>query len=222
MAVRKGGSGAGKSSGGNIFSKFRLTGRNLLIVFWIFLGGLIFNLDRVGDTGIFLLKYKRFIPYPVSKLLPGETANDGLPVQEQTINGRVIEVADGDTISVITAHPEVKYKVRLYGIDAPEKAMKHGNDAKAVLQDKILGRDVVVKVVNTDRYGRAVGKILFGARYINKEMVAEGHAWHYIDFAKEEHDLAFAEKNARMYRLGLWRDEKPVPPWEFRNGNKRF
>ena len=217
MAVRKGGGGAEKASEGKLFGKIRFAGRSLMIVFWILLGGLIFNLDRVGDTGIFLLKYKRFIPYPVSKLLPGEGAAPGLPVEEQVINGQVIEVADGDTVNVITAHPEAKYKVRLYGIDAPEKAMKHGADAKAVLQDKILGKDVVVKVINTDRYGRAVGKIMLGARYINAEMVAEGHAWHYIDFAKEEYDLAAAEKSARANRRGLWQENNPMPPWEFRN-----
>ena len=217
MAVRKSGSGAEKSSKGKSSGKFRLSLRGLMIVFWVLLGGLIFNLDRAGDTGIFLLKYKRFIPYPVSKLLPGESASSGIPVEEQVINAQVIEVVDGDTVNVITAHPEVKYKVRLYGIDAPEKVMKYGNEAKKVLQDKILGKDVVVKVVNTDNYGRAVGKIMLGARYINAEMVAEGYAWHYIDYAKEEYDLAAAEKNAKANRRGLWHDPKPIPPWDFRH-----
>ena len=92
--------------------------------------------------------------------------------------------------------------------------------AKAALQDKILGKDVTVRVVYVDRNNRAVGKIMRGARYINSEMVAEGHAWHYADYAKDEYDLAAAEKTARAYRIGLWQDSNPVQPWEYRRKNK--
>lgn len=222
MAVRKSSDdgGAKKSSGGKMLKGFGSFFRILGVLFWFLLGGLIFNLDRAGDFGVFLLKHKQIIPYPFSRFLPGAGVSAGSARPEQLINARVIEVYDGDTATVLTAHPEVKYKVRFFGIDAPEIAMKHGKEAKAALQDKILGKDVIVKVVNVDRYSRAVGKIMLGARYINSEMVAEGHAWHYSDYAKDEYDLAAAEKTARAYRIGLWQDSNPVQPWEYRSKNK--
>ena len=214
-----------KSSGkGGFFSRiFKVSGRFLkilIILFWFLLGGLIFNLDRAGDIGIFILKYERFVPYPFSRFLPGAGASDGAVLPEQIIQGRVIRVSEGDTITVLTAHPEAKYKVRFFGIDAPESAMNHGSAAQRALQDKILGRDVTVRVVAVDHYGRAVGRVMIGSRYINLEMVADGHAWYYSDYARNEYDLATAEREARLQKRGLWQEKTPLPPWEFRNSKK--
>ena len=222
MAIRKSTAKTGteKGTAGKFFKRFSRIGKILLAVFWFLLGGLVFNLDRSGDVGVFFLKYKKIIPYPFSRFLPGAGAVDGVPVPEQQINGRVIEVFDGDTAVVLTAHPEAKYRVRFFGIDAPESAMTHGSDAKKALQDKILGKDVTVKISGVDHYGRAVGKVMQGARYINLEMIAEGHAWYYADYAKNEYDLSAAEKEARIYRKGLWREKNPLPPWEYRRSKK--
>lgn len=222
MAIRK---STDKSSGksgffGKLFKHSGKVIKVLMVLFWFLLGGLVFNLDRAGDVGVFFLKYKQIIPYPFSRFLPGAGVAEGAALPEQIIQGRVIEIADGDTATVLTAHPEAKYRVRFFGIDAPESAMQHGSVAKRALQDKILGQDVTVKISAVDHYGRAVARVMRGSRYINLEMVAEGHAWYYPDYAKNEYDLAAAQKEARLQKRGLWQEKSPLPPWEYRRSKK--
>lgn len=226
MAIRKNNSkesgSSGKSGGSSKSFLNRLRRlRNIMFLFLAFLlGGVVFNLDRAGELGIALLRVKSFIPYPFSKWLPGAGAADGAPVPEQTVEGRVIEVADGDTATVFDEKNNLKYRVRFFGIDAPEKAMKFGSSARSALQDKILGKNVTVKVINTDIYHRAVGKVLLGTRYINLEMVSDGFAWYYPDYAAGEYDLAAAEREARSRKRGLWQEKNPTPPWEYRKSKK--
>ena len=182
-------------------------------------GGLLFNLDRMGDFGITLLKHKEFIPSQIRKFLPGGTAAQGTAVVMQEISGRVIEVYDGDTITVLTSDNK-KYRVRFYGIDAPEAAQEYGINSRDALREKILARDVTVKVAAVDRYQRAVGKIMLGSRYINKEMVSEGMAWYYVDYARREYELAEAERVARSRKTGIWSTSNPIAPWKWRRENK--
>ena len=82
MAIRKNSEkdGAGKGFIGRFFKRFSRIGKILLAVFWFLLGGLVFNLDRSGDIGIFFLKYKKIVPYPFSKFLPGASAPEGAAV----------------------------------------------------------------------------------------------------------------------------------------------
>lgn len=190
------------------------------MLFFILLGGLLFNLDRMGDTGVILLKYKQFLPHYVTRFLPGGTAGFGNAQPEQEIKGQIIEVYDGDTATLLTSD-NVKYRVRFFGIDAPEAAQTFGIDSRDALRDKILGREVTVRVAATDRYGRAVGKVLLGGRYINREMAAEGMAWYYRDYASGEYDLAEAEREARRERRGLWKNFAAQPPWEWRREHKK-
>ena len=140
------------------------------------------------------------------------------------ITGYVIKVADGDTITLLDAQKE-KQKVRFYGIDAPESNQAYGKDSGAVLTELIFHKNVRVEVVNTDVYGRNVGKVYLDDLYINLEMVKRGCAWYYPQYAPRETDLKDAEAEAREQRLGLWKGRDPMPPWEFRrekknNGNK--
>jgi endonuclease YncB( thermonuclease family) len=132
----------------------------------------------------------------------------------RTVKGRVVKVADGDTLTVLDKTNR-QHKIRLAGIDAPERAQAFGTRAREVLAAKVFGRDVRVEVIDTDRYGREVGRIFLSRRYIDAEMVREGFAWRYPqwDWAGE---FSPAETDARRSRRGLWAGKNPVPPWEFR------
>ena len=136
----------------------------------------------------------------------------------ETLTGKVVSILDGDTI-ILLDHDKNQRKIRLAGIDEPEKNQDFGTQTKKNLSNKIFGKKVEVKIQTTDRYGRFVGNIYLNNRWINLEMVQEGFAWHYKRYSSD-HELARAEKHARDFRLGLWRDKYPVPPWEFRHGGK--
>lgn len=143
-----------------------------------------------------------------------------LPALSAELAGKVVGVLDGDTIDVLTPAKEL-VRVRLAGIDAPEKKQAFGNTAKQKLSDLAFSRNVVVDWQKRDRYGRIVGKVLIAGIDVDLEMVKAGLAWHYRKYMKEQpmaDRLSYmqAETVARERRLGLWSDSMPVPPWEFR------
>ncbi len=221
MAIRK----SKKAEKGNpgaksVWSIFKFAKRSFSVLFLIVAGGLLFNLDRMGDFGITLLKYKKFLPAPIPRFLPGGSADDAVALPEQEVFGKVIEVYDGDTATLLTRDNK-KYKVRFFGIDAPEAAQEFGKNSRDALREKILGKDVIIKIIAADRYGRAVSKIILGGRYVNSEMVADGMAWYYSDYAEHEYDLALAEKRARIHKIGLWSKNNPQPPWEWRKARNK-
>jgi endonuclease YncB( thermonuclease family) len=152
----------------------------------------------------------------------------------ESLLGRVVGVTDGDTVTVLDA-AKGQHKIRLAGIDAPEKRQPFGERAKENLSRLVFGRDVRVDWRKTDRYGRLVGTVWV----VSPDMpcvgkpdcptnldaglaqLTVGLAWHYRKYAHEQ-DLqqrgqyAFAEEEARAKRAGLWRERNPVPPWEWR------
>ena len=132
---------------------------------------------------------------------------------------KVISIADGDTCTVLTANNE-QVKIRLAGIDTPERSQAYGAKAKKALSDKIFGKTIEVKAQNKDRYGRTIADLYVGSRWINLELVAEGWAWHYKHYSKDK-KLAEAEIRARSSKKGLWRDKSPTPPWEYRRGGSK-
>ena len=134
--------------------------------------------------------------------------------QADEIRGKVVNVADGDTITVLDAE-KVQHKIRLQGIDAPEKKQAFGTKSKELMTEKVAGHEVVVTWKEKDRYGRILGEIMLGKRHINLEMVQDGMAWHYVQYSKSK-ELTAAEEAARTAKKGLWADKEPVPPWEFR------
>ena len=212
---------AGKSSqlGENV-SISKLLTRTACSILLIFLGGFLFNLDRLGDFGITLLKYKTFLPHPIPKFLPGGSAKFGTAVPQQEIVGQAIEVYDGDTMTVLDKENQ-KFHVRFYGIDAPEAAQEFGIKSRDALREKILGKTVSVKVAAVDRYQRVVGRVMLGGRYINLEMVQEGMAWYYSDYAARQYDFLNAELKAKRSKLGLWASENPEAPWKWRKDRKK-
>ena len=147
----------------------------------------------------------------------------GLPCYAGTIDGRVVSVADGDTVTVLDSD-NVQHKIRLSGIDAPEKAQAFGNRSKESLSDLVFSKAVTVETEKKDRYGRDVGKVLVNGVDVNLLQVQRGFAWHYKEYEREQsagdrklYDLA--ESEARASGRGLWRDTEPSPPWEFREKN---
>lgn len=129
--------------------------------------------------------------------------------------GKVVSIADGDTVTVLL--DKTQHRVRLAGIDAPESGQAFGTKAKKILGDKIFGKEVKVEWKERDKYKRIVGEIYLGERRTCLEMVAEGYAWHYTQYSKDA-DLSKAEKDSKEKKRGLWVDEKPIPPWEYRRG----
>jgi endonuclease YncB( thermonuclease family) len=134
----------------------------------------------------------------------------------ETLTGKVVHVADGDTITVLVGREEVK--VRLAEIDAPEHGQPWGRRAKQALVEKIAGHVVQVETKFNDRYGRRVGHVVYSDRDINREMVREGHAWVYRQWLRDE-TLLMDEEHARAMRAGLWGipEAERVPPWEWRH-----
>ena len=160
-------------------------------------------------------------PQPKREIVPRAT---NLEVS-QTIIGRVVRIADGDTVTVLDAM-NTQHRIRLQGIDAPESHQAFGTQSKKTLSDMIFDKDVTVVYDKTDQYGRLVGKILLDGKDINLEQVKAGMAWHYKEYEREQspevRDLyALAEVEARRERRGLWVDANPIEPGEFRRDEKR-
>ena len=134
------------------------------------------------------------------------------------ITGRVVRVADGDTITVLDA-AKTQHKIRLQGIDAPEKSQAFGQRSKQHISDIVFGKSVTVTWDATDRYGRILGTVWLDGKDINLQMVRDGFAWHYKRYDSTP-AYAQAEADARASRRGLWADPSPIPPEQFRHGGK--
>jgi endonuclease YncB( thermonuclease family) len=141
------------------------------------------------------------------------------------LKGRVVGIADGDTVTVLDAQ-NVQHKIRLAGIDAPEKKQPFGNRSKETLSDCAFGKDVVIDWDKVDRYQRKVGKIVVAGQDCNLRQIKLGMAWHYKQYANEQSvadrsSYGSAEDVARSAKVGLWSDTASTPPWEFRATSKR-
>jgi len=128
-------------------------------------------------------------------------------------NGKVVRVVDGDSITVLREREPVQ--VRLVDIDAPERAQPFGTRSKQSLENLVRGQDVRVVERGKDRYQRTLGRVYRGNLDVNAEQVRQGMAWVNRQFAKDA-TLNSMEAEAREQKRGLWRDPKPVPPWEWR------
>jgi endonuclease YncB( thermonuclease family) len=141
-------------------------------------------------------------------------------VSAQTISGRVVSVADGDTLTVLTDDYQ-QFKIRLAGIDAPEKSQAFGQVSKHQLSKLCFNKQAEVNVVTTDKYRRVVGDVFCENIHANKEMVRDGYAWVYRQYSKGFEQFIPLEQAAQEARIGLWADAQPTPPWQWRRSNKR-
>jgi endonuclease YncB( thermonuclease family) len=136
------------------------------------------------------------------------------------LRGRVVGVTDGDTLTVLGIARQ-QFKVRLAGIDAPEKRQAFGQASKRRMSDLAFQRDVLVRWTKHDRFGRIVGVALVDGNDVGLALIESGLAWHFKRYAHEQsaHDrgtYARAEDLARAARIGLWSERDPIPPWEYR------
>lgn len=160
----------------------------------------------------------------VLRILAAATLLMPLLASADSIEGRVVKVSDGDTVTVLDAQ-KTQWKVRLVGIDAPEKKMPFGQRSKQNLSDLVFNKQVAIEYSKRDKYGRILGKIIVDGLDANLEQVKSGLAWHYKKYQKEQTEgdrtaYAEAEERAKSAKLGLWSDNTPVPPWDWRRAQK--
>jgi micrococcal nuclease len=134
------------------------------------------------------------------------------------IAGEVVAIADGDTLTILD-ESRTQHKIRLAGIDAPEKAQAFGTKSRENLAAKVFRQTVRIEVIDVDRYHREVGRIYLADRFINMEMVRDGFAWRYVQYDKPG-EFTDAEADAREHRRGLWADADPIPPWQWRKAKR--
>ena len=132
----------------------------------------------------------------------------------------MVRVSDGDTVTVLDGL-HAQHRIRLAGIDAPEKAQPYGDASKRHLSDLVFGKSVTVEYEKHDRYERIVGKIMNGGHDASLEQLRVGLAWHYKRYQRDQSRTdrsAYAEieHEAQQAHTGLWRDPDPVPPWTWR------
>lgn len=149
------------------------------------------------------------------------------------VTGVVVGVADGDTVTVLDAGKN-QHKVRVAGIDAPEKAQPFGQRAKERMSALVFGKEVRLVGDKLDRYGRTIAKVWVSPPDCQRcpktldaglGVLTSGLAWHYKKYqneqsAEDRERYAFAENEARSKRAGLWSEADPVPPWDWRKSRR--
>lgn len=134
------------------------------------------------------------------------------------VTGKVVKVSDGDTITVL-APGNRQVKVRLYGIDCPERKQAFGQRARQFMAQRTAGENVRVEIMDYDRYGRTVGVVYAeNGQNVNRELLSSGMAWVYTQFCKASFcdEWKSVEQNAKKAGVGLWVERRPTPPWEWR------
>ncbi len=144
----------------------------------------------------------------------------GVSQQTDVIRGRVVGVHDGDTLTVLDGAMQT-HRIRMAEIDAPESKQDFGSRSKQMLSGMVYGREVEVVSEGLDRYKREVGRVTVEGRDVNRDMVAQGGAWVYRDYLKDQ-SLLEVEAQAKASKVGLWGvSESPVPPWEWRKEQRK-
>ena len=129
--------------------------------------------------------------------------------------GKIVSVTDGNTITVLrNGRGE---KIRLNGIDCPEKAQAYGHKAKEAASALVFSKNVTIATHGLDKYGRTIGDVVLpDGTNVNHRLVQDGMCWWYRKYAPGDTTLAAFEAEARAVKRGLWADPNPIPPWEWR------
>ena len=141
------------------------------------------------------------------------------PILANAFSGPVVSVLDGDTIEVL--HNNHAERIRLNGIDCPEKGQAFGKRAKQAASDLTFKKDVTLLTHGLDKYGRTLADVLLsdGAN-VNYTLVKDGWCWWYRKYAPKDTLLEGLEHEAREAKKGLWVDPHPIPPWEWRKRSR--
>jgi len=131
--------------------------------------------------------------------------------------GRVVAVSDGDTISVEPVGGGARVKVRLHGIDCPERRQPYGEAARFFVNEQALFHPVEIDEKGNDRYGRLVGVVFFAnGESLQEKLLTAGLAWVWPKYCENCQEWELLQQEAAKARRGLWADETPFPPWEWR------
>lgn len=169
----------------------------------------------MNNRGIYaLMVFLRFLALLITFFPVGTSA--------EMISGRVIGVSDGDTLTLLDA-ANVSHKIRLSGVDAPEKNQDFGQRAKTHLSTMAYNQVSNADCRKTDRYRRRICVVFVEGQDLGLEQIRAGMAWWYRQYAKEQKekerdDYERAESEAKYKRSGLWNSKEPMPPWEWRHG----
>lgn len=129
------------------------------------------------------------------------------------VAGRVVGISDGDTLTILTEDKQ-QVRIRIFGIDAPEKKQPFGTRSRQALSALCYKANAVV-LPNGKSYDRIVGTVSCNGSDVSRFMVGSGMAWVYERYSKDPALLAL-QARAQKEKTGLWSDPNPVPPWEFR------
>ena len=136
------------------------------------------------------------------------------------LEGTCVGVSDGDSFHLELPGGE-RVRVRLFGIDAPEREQEYALQVRKLLGKLIYSKGLRVEIMDIDQYGRYVGKVYAGARYVNRYMLKRGMAWLYSHYASHDEELASAEAGARAAGRGIWASASPLRPRNFRSGKRK-
>jgi micrococcal nuclease len=132
-----------------------------------------------------------------------------------SLEGRVVKIVDGDTYDLLAPTKKV-YRIRMNGIDAPEKGQAYGKKAKDYLGQLCFNQNIRVRWYSKDRNGRFIADgYLKNGRSLSLEMIRAGYAWHFKKYSSDT-ILSDAEIKAKQNKLGLWVDPHPIAPWDKR------
>ncbi|MCA9667461.1 MAG: thermonuclease family protein [Myxococcales bacterium] len=149
-----------------------------------------------------------------------ELADAPAPRAGEHFKASVLRVSDGDSFAV--ERDGKRLRVRLFGIDAPERSQRFGNEATKFLRERIDDKTVELEVRAVDRYGRAVAVVRVDGdkQPVNHALVAAGLAWWYRRYAPADKALAALQREARAKKRGVWSEARPVSPWQFRRARR--
>ena len=144
----------------------------------------------------------------------------GYSCSAQRFSVKVVGISDGDTFTVIN-RDNLQLKIRINGIDAPEKRQAYGNKAREYLSSLIFGKQIDVDVQKQDKWGRYIAIVYTpDGSDVALLMLKAGYAWQYVQYDTSQ--LYYNAQNmARSQKLGLWADSYPIAPWDFRSSGKK-